>query len=733
MNQARAGAACATLLDGTVLVMGGDDGTGALNTAEIFNPSTKTWKTTGSLNAAREGHQAVVNGWGAVWVAGGTNTSGIVAALEEFDPRTGTFRTVGTLTTPRNEFAMALLPGLKVMIAGGSNGTATIGSVEIYNGVLGTVAVAGSMAQARQDFAAAALPDGTVLMTGGRDGNGNLLGSTEIFDPVLGVSTAGPSLLTPRAYHSAYGLTNNGQVLITGGTGSSGVLASTETYAPWTGAIRQSAPLNTGRRDNVSAVLRPGSLLVAGGRNDTGSLNSSEMFQYVAIGTDKPDYAPGTPVAISGGGWQPGEQVTVQIMAVPVDRHHIEFTGSGIADGAGNVTVTGFAVDQSHLGMKFLLTAAGSQFQAQTTFTDGLTPTIAFSFSPPSGTAAPGVPVTVTVTLTGESGTPTGTFTPCLNATCDINNSTTNPGGSCSAVGQIYTLPSSGPATCQFVIPAISGGNTVVSISYSGDATYSSVTPPNDGATYSVQGATTTSMTAGPSGNQPFGTLTPYVATVTSGAGTQPSGQVQFLVNGLASGSPVSLTTLAPFTASFVPNPPLAVSATPYVVTAHFLGDPGDNQSTSANSITTTIIAANTTTTVNLSASTIVYGQLLMVSGTVVTTVGGGGIPSGTVTVNGIGGTAGCSGVTLTATGTYSCTVTTPGPAVSGSPYTTVTATYVPAGGTGFVTSTSASATLNVNVAATQVSAPNVTAVSGAGTIFTFHAQALAIAPSVPL
>jgi len=732
MNHARAGAACATLLDGTVLVMGGDDGTGALSSAEIFNPVTQTWKTTGSLNAAREGHQAVVNGWGAVWVAGGTNASAIVSALEEFDPPTGTFRTVGTLNTPRNEFAMALLPGLKVMIAGGSSGSATLGSVEIYNGVLGTVSVAGSMAQARRDFAAAALPDGTVLITGGRDPNGNLLGSTEIFDPVQGVSTAGPSLVTPRAYHAAYALANNGQVLITGGTGASGVLASTETYAPWTGAILASAPLNIGRQENVAAVLRPGSLLVAGGRNSSGSLNSSELFQYVVIGTDKPDYAPGTPVNISGSGWQPGEQVSVQIMTVPVDQHHIEFTGSGIADGAGNVTVAGFAVDQSHLGMNFILTATGSQLQAQTTFTDGSgIPTIAFSFSPPSGTlTAGGVPVTVTVTLTGASGTPTGSIVPCINGTCNVAGSTTPVGGSCVASGQVYRLPSSGPATCEFTILQIPSGNTVVAVVYSGNVNYSAEVPPSNGATYTVLNPTSTTMTSGPTGSQPFGITTPYVATVTAVGGNSPSGQVQFLVNGAAYGSPVGLVTVSPqtspptFTASFVPNPPLAVSATAYLVTAHFLGDPADTASTSANSISTTIAAANTTTTMSFSANPIVYGQPLIVRGTV--TSAGGGIPNGTVTVSGI---TGCSGITVTATGTYSCTITPPGPGTGGSPYT-VTATYTPAVGAGYVTSASAPGTLTVNPAATQVAAPNVTAVT-TGDVFTFHAQATPVAPSV--
>jgi len=239
-------------------------------------------------------------------------------------------------------------------------------------------------------------------------------------------------------------------------------------------------------------------------------------------------------------------------------------------------------------------------------------------------------------------------------------------------------------------------------------------------------------MTSGPSGSQPYGTTTPYTATVTPTTGNFPTGQVQFYVSGGAIGantpygSPVSLTTVSPFTASFVPNPPLAVSATPYVVTAHFLGDPGDGASISANNITTTIITAPTVTTLSFSANPIVYGQPLILSGTVMS---GGGIPTGTVTITGITGTTGCSGVTVTATGTYSCTITTPGPSVSGSPYTPINANYTPSAGTGYVASSSANGTLTVNTASTQVSAPNVTA--STGTSFTFHAQATAVAPSV--
>jgi hypothetical protein len=615
MNQARVGAACATLLDGRVLVVGGDGGTGALNSAEIYDPVKQKWTITGSLATARKGHQVMVNAWGGVWVAGGTNSSGILGTLEQYDPYPGQFVTLGTLITPRSEFAMAPLPHGGVMIAGGTNGTSAISSVEICN-QFGVVAAGGSLALARQDFAITGLPDGTFLVAGGKDVNGNLLSSTEIFDPVAGASTAGPNLQTARAYHSAYGLTNNGAVVIAGGTGSSGVLSSTEAYSPWTGAIEQSAAMNSGRRNNVSAILRPGSLLVAGGLNATGPLNSSELFQYATIGTDKPDYAPGTPVNISGAGWQPGEQVSVQIMALPEDQHHVEFTGSGIADGSGNVTVSRFAVDQSHLGVKFVLTATGSQFEAQTSFTDGpINPTIAYTFSPtPGSLTAAGSAVQVTATFSGANGPPLGLFEVCLNGTCGANNISNT--GTCSSTAGVFALTGGSPDSCVFTIISIPAGTTQVGVFYADTvgSNYNQAQPPGTNVPYMVLSPTTTSMTGGPSGDSlPYGEATPYTASVTTQNGNAATGRVQFLVNGgftyngATNISLVSLTGSEPnYTASWLPNPPLNVGG-PYLITAQFLGDAVNVISTSGNNVSSTMVAASTTTTL-----TAIVGEILV-------------------------------------------------------------------------------------------------------------------------
>ena len=84
----------------------GNDGSGSLNSAEIFDPSTNQWQPTGNLSVAREGHQMAMTSWGFAWVAGGNSNGAITGTLELFNPDTGQFQAVGALNTARAEFAM---------------------------------------------------------------------------------------------------------------------------------------------------------------------------------------------------------------------------------------------------------------------------------------------------------------------------------------------------------------------------------------------------------------------------------------------------------------------------------------------------------------------------------------------------------------------------------------------------------------------------------------------------
>ncbi len=96
LQSARFGAVAAGLSDGRVLIAGGaDGGSGALQSAELFNPTTDTFTElppsgATELQSAREGAVAATLPDGDVLITGGWNGSDLRSA-ELFDPATGTF------------------------------------------------------------------------------------------------------------------------------------------------------------------------------------------------------------------------------------------------------------------------------------------------------------------------------------------------------------------------------------------------------------------------------------------------------------------------------------------------------------------------------------------------------------------------------------------------------------------------------------------------------------------
>jgi hypothetical protein len=132
MGVVRAGLTATLLDDGRVLMAGGSDGSGqdatgfyqaTTATAEVYDPSTKSFSRVGDMSSGREDHAAVRLADGRVLITGGHDSGqdGVLDTAEIFDPSTGTFTRTGRMVSARRHHAAVLLPDGRVAIIGGTD------------------------------------------------------------------------------------------------------------------------------------------------------------------------------------------------------------------------------------------------------------------------------------------------------------------------------------------------------------------------------------------------------------------------------------------------------------------------------------------------------------------------------------------------------------------------------------------------------------------------------------
>ena len=255
MNVARTSHTATLLSNGQVLVAGGDNTTfegGPLASAELYNPSSGTWTLTGSMTSAREGHQAVLLLNGEVLVAGGDNASGTLSSAELFNPSTGSWSATGSMNTARSNFSLTLLGDGEVLAVQGT-------SAELYNPNTGSWSTTGSPTSSVGGSHAALLQDGQVLAIGL-----SLNSPSELYDPSNGswsaTGTTGTTMLNPITPRLP-----SGEVFVTGSFRSGNRDISTAAlYNPSTGQFTlETGPCNcTGFN---GGLLQTGKVLAAGG------------------------------------------------------------------------------------------------------------------------------------------------------------------------------------------------------------------------------------------------------------------------------------------------------------------------------------------------------------------------------------------------------------------------------------------------------------------------------------
>jgi N-acetylneuraminic acid mutarotase len=173
------------LRDGRVLAVGGDSD--AMGRAELYDPVTRSWTTTGNLITPRFNHSATLLPNGKVLIAGGARVFGRGCSLlddaeraELFDPATGRWSAAANMTTPRAGHAAILLPNGMLLVAGVAGGSACDGlaSSELYDPVRDRWTALGSLKKAAIPLQAVLLKKGKVLAVGGKWSGADLFESS---------------------------------------------------------------------------------------------------------------------------------------------------------------------------------------------------------------------------------------------------------------------------------------------------------------------------------------------------------------------------------------------------------------------------------------------------------------------------------------------------------------------------------------------------------------------------
>src|SRR6185436_19847407 len=127
-----------------VLIAGGET-----DSAELFNPSSGAFTATGSMTVSRSAHTATLLPDGRVLIAGGVQDFGPgtvpiplgpgVASAELYDPVTGSFTSTGSMSEGRSGHTATLLVDGTVLVTGTDN------TAELFSPSTGTFSVVGEL------------------------------------------------------------------------------------------------------------------------------------------------------------------------------------------------------------------------------------------------------------------------------------------------------------------------------------------------------------------------------------------------------------------------------------------------------------------------------------------------------------------------------------------------------------------------------------------------------------
>ena len=290
MHDARQQHTATLLLDGRVLVAGGDVGGTSLHSAELYDPNTGEWSLTGSLHEGRVNHTATLLSDGRVLVTGGLDydfPQRVLKSAELYDPATGTWSQTGDMAVVREFHTATLLPDGKVLVIGGP-GRVLYHQAELYDPDTGTWSFTGALAQPIAFQTATLLQDGEVLIAGGVLGSGDVSHVAVLYDVANGLWNQTDNLAHRRYLHTAT-LLADGTVLVAGGFNYNPeyhTLRNAELYDPLSATWSTTRSMHDARNTHTATLLPSGKVLVAGGGettpNGTTWFVSSEVYDPIS-------------------------------------------------------------------------------------------------------------------------------------------------------------------------------------------------------------------------------------------------------------------------------------------------------------------------------------------------------------------------------------------------------------------------------------------------------------------
>jgi hypothetical protein len=238
------------------------------------------------MTAARSQHTDTMLGDGTVLIAGGVDASGIaVDSAEIYNPGTKTFTATGHMTMARSQHTATMLSGGTVLLTGGVDATGvTTATAEIYNPATHNFTATASMSDSRAQHIVTAIGLGAFLVAGGYSNDGQTVAALAsgqsyngAFTPLL------TDMIEPRAQTTITELNGSGLFILTGGAkfvlancGTNCVstvpqsLSTTEGFSSFDLDFFPEPSMNTPRRGHTATLLADGStILIVGGANST--------------------------------------------------------------------------------------------------------------------------------------------------------------------------------------------------------------------------------------------------------------------------------------------------------------------------------------------------------------------------------------------------------------------------------------------------------------------------------